>query len=112
MEETEYAFLRSRGLNVVLYDEKGTLGFPRIHASIEIIEPLVFEQDITVHLRLTDVDGKQVVYEFEICDSEETVCVKGQFKAACCRFPDQETPYAVLIPEYVMAALTSDPSIL
>jgi len=48
MEETEYAFLRSRGLSVKLTDEKGIMGFPRLHASVQIDQPLVFDQQLIV----------------------------------------------------------------
>lgn len=105
MEETEYAFLRSRGLCVVLYDERGTMGFPRLNAGIKINHPLVFEQEVRVRLRLTEIDGKQISYEFDILIEGDEIAVQGSFRVACCRFPDSELPYAVLIPQYVMEAL-------
>ena len=108
MEETEYAFLRSRGLCVVLYDERGTMGFPRLTAKIEILSPLVFEQSVTVQLRLVRVDGKQIEYEFSIVDENQDVAVTGMFKLACCRFPDDKPPYAILIPQHVTEALIKD----
>jgi len=108
MEETEYAFLRSRGLCVVLYDDLGTMGFPRLHAQIQIHSPLVFEQDVTVRLRLTKIDGKQIVYEFSIVDELDEVAVEGRFQVACCRFPDHKPPYAILTPEFVMDAILND----
>ena len=60
MEETEYAFLRSRNLSVVLYDERGTLGFPRLCAAVNVNQPLQFEQTVEVRLNLTEIDGKCV----------------------------------------------------
>jgi len=137
MEETEYAFLRSRGLSVVLPDPRGTLGFPRLQASFRIHHPLSFEQTVEIHLRLVELDGKQIVYEFAIVDASEgnrgsgtiateeitakelaeeiltgSSClraplVEGRFVVACCRFPDGQHPYAVLIPVKVMTALES-----
>lgn len=117
MEETEYAFLRSRGLCVVLYDERGTLGFPRLSASLKIHQPLAFEARVTVRLRLTEIDGKQITYEFEIVDENEIVdqtsqplAVEGRFQVACCRFPDDKPPFAILTPDHVIKALTQDES--
>jgi len=110
MEETEYAFLRNRGLCVILRDEKGTMGFPRLNVSLKILQPLVFEQEVTVRLLLVEIDGKQVVYKFEILDHDQDVLVEGSFKVAFCRFPDNEPPFAILIPEFVTAALTGNGS--
>ena len=60
MEETEYAFLRSRGLSVVLTDAKGIMGFPRLEASIDIAHPARFDEELQIELNLIKVDGKQV----------------------------------------------------
>ena len=105
MEETEYAFLRSCNLSVVLYDERGTLGFPRLSVQIKIHRPLQFEQNVQVRLDLTELDGKQILYEFDIVDDQGQSAVTGKFVVACCRFPDGQPPFAVLIPAHVESAL-------
>ncbi len=107
MEETEYAFLRSRGLRVVLNDGKGIIGFPRLTASIEIERPLQFQDSVNVSLSLTAVDGKQVVYDFEIW-RDGLMAASGRFEVACCRFPAGENPYAILTPDFVLEKLTKD----
>ena len=108
MEETEYAFLRSRGLRVVLQDELGTLGFPRLTASLNIHDPLTLGQQAKVKLRLVEIDGKQIVYEFDIVDQSHKIVVEGRFCVACCRFPDDAVPYAILTPQHVMDALQGE----
>ena len=108
MEETEYAFLRSRGLCVVLYDERGTIGFPRLSAEIDVHIPLAFDESVTVRLELTEIDGKQITYQFEITRSSGELAVEGRVRAACCRFPDDKPIYAILIPHHVVNALTRD----
>jgi acyl-CoA thioester hydrolase len=105
MEETEYAFLRSRGLRVVLYDERGTMGFPRLNVQLEIHEPVAFEEQVEVTMRLMDIDGKQISYEFDLVNQAGTIAVGGRFQVACCRFPDRKPPYAILIPNFVTDAL-------
>jgi acyl-CoA thioester hydrolase len=107
MEETEYEFLREHGLSVVLRDENGVMGFPRIHVSLSIIHPLRFEQDVVVDLSLIECDGKQMTFDFAILNDQEQTCVNGQFVVACCRFPDDGPPFAILIPDYVEQSLTS-----
>ena len=106
MEETEYAFLRSRGLSVVLLDERGTMGFPRLSAHLAINSPLEFDQSVNIELSLIEIDGKQLVFEFDILNETGKSAVTGKFVNACCRFPDGQPPFAVLIPEYVVQALS------
>ena len=106
MEETEYAFLRSRGLSVVLTDGKGLMGFPRLATEIEISNPVGFDTELKVQIFLTLVDGKLVSYEFLISDEEDTTVATGKFVVAVCRFPHGEPPYAILTPDYVIEALT------
>ena len=102
LEETEYAFLRSRGLSVVLNDEKGRIGFPRVRTELEIREPLVLDDELVVSLRLGELDGKVIQYRFEaIRVADGALVVVAQFTMACCRFPDAELPYAILVPEWI-----------
>ena len=107
MEETEYAFLRSRNLSVVLTDEKGIMGFPRLSASIELHRSAGFDEDLLVELNLLEIDGKQIVYQFEITLLTGQQVASGQFRVACCRFPNGKPPYAILTPANVVQALTS-----
>ncbi len=112
MEETEYAFLRSRGLSVVLTDDKGILGFPRLSANIEVAHPAHFDDEVMVQLNLLTVDGKQVVYEFTIAGLSADVAnqhiASGLFRVVCCRFPNDDPPYAILTPLNVIDALRGD----
>ena len=107
MEEAEYAFLRSRGLCVVLKDERGTMGFPRISCEIDIVRPLSLGEQVDVSVSLVRTDGKRVVYQFKIIDDSGEVAVTGQFLAALCRFPDGKLPYAILFPPGLTEKLTA-----
>ncbi len=108
MEETEYAFLRGRGLSVVLSDDRGTIGFPRLSAAVEIENPAPFDRAVTTVLKLADSDGKQIVYKFSLTSADQPVAT-GRFVVACCRFPSGELPYAILTPEFVLESLYSQP---
>lgn len=71
MEETEYAFLRSRGLSVSLHDSLGQLGFPRLEVSVELDE---LDHSATAQpgdwletaLSLKPSSGKQLEYGFQL----------------------------------------------
>ena len=105
MEETEYAFLRSRGLRVVLEDGRGVIGFPRLRSDVQIIAPLCLGGVVETTLRLVDVSGKKITYEFDVTQFQQPIAT-GTFEVACCRFPDGEDPYAILIPEFVSERLS------
>ena len=108
MEETEYAFLRSRGLCVVLHDERGTIGFPRLRAQCEVIRPARFDERLWISLELMQADFKTIEYRFEIVDEQAALVALGHFRAACCRFPENAPPYAILTPEHVLDSLLSN----
>ena len=112
MEETEYAFLRSRGLSVVLKDGKGTIGFPRVSVELKVIQPAVLNEQIHTHLELLSVDFKSIQYHFELVNERAELIALGKFQVACCRFPDDKPPYAIIIPDFIMEALqpTSTPA--
>jgi YbgC/YbaW family acyl-CoA thioester hydrolase len=105
MEETEYAFLRSCGLSVVLHDQRGTIGFPRISAELFLENPLRLGELTTIQLSLSEMDGKQITYEFVIHTEQLQLAARGRFVVACCRFPDNQPPYAILIPQFVVDSL-------
>lgn len=112
MEETEYAFLRSRGLSVVLTDDKGVLGFPRLHAQVEVTGAVGFDDWVEIQLSLLKVDGKQIIYGFDVNrmtqQSDLVPVAMGEFRVVCCRFPHADAPYAILTPLNVMAALNGE----
>ena len=107
MEETEYAFLQSRDLRVVLSDSKGIIGFPRTRAEIEVVQPVQFEDHVETELQLGPMDGKQICYEFQIRQNDQ-ITANGKFWVACCRFPAGEPPFAILTPEFVVEKLTGE----
>ena len=107
MEETEYAFLRSRGLSVVLDDGRGVIGFPRVSARATIEIPLTFDDTVEIELDLVKLDGKQIVYNFRIINDGQ-IAATGTFKLACCRFPPDKFPYAILVPDFITSALLNE----
>ena len=98
MEQTEYAFLRSLGLSIVMHDEKGVFGFPRRSTEIEVHQPAQLDDELDIWLRVTECDGVKIGYQFEI-SNRSVVVATGVFSLACCRFPAGEPPRAILIPD-------------
>ncbi len=104
MEETEYAFLRSLGLDVILEDEKGKLGFPRFESHCRYESPARYGHVVDVTLTVSHNDGKRITYDFDLRVGERAVA-KGRLVVVCCRFPLDREPYAIPIPDRVLEAI-------
>ena len=64
MESAEHAFYRSLGLGI--HDRKGgkVIGWPRVAASCEFKAPLRFEDEMEVHLLVTEKGVKSLTHTF------------------------------------------------
>jgi YbgC/YbaW family acyl-CoA thioester hydrolase len=99
MEETEYAFLRSRDLSVVMNDRRGVIGFPRVSSEVQIQTPARFDDELEIGLEVVGNDGVVIDYRFEIIRAADALA-SGRFRVACCRFPPGQPPRAILIPDF------------
>lgn len=104
MEETEHAFLRSRGLSVAFDDDKGKLGFPKLHAECDYKRPTRYEEVMDARAIVRCEDGKSISYDITFRSEQELLC-SGQLRVAFCRFPLGKPPYAIPIPETVLQKL-------
>ena len=101
MEETEYAFLRSLGLSIVMQDETGVVGFPRAATEIEVHCPARLDDELTTWLKVVSNDGIRIEYQFEISRSNDVIAT-GHFRLACCRFQSGKPPRPILIPDFFL----------
>ncbi|MFC1757760.1 acyl-CoA thioesterase [Planctomycetota bacterium] len=125
MEQAEHEFLRQVGKNVVLHDDRGTLGFPKLEAHCEYRHPAVLDAEMVVELIVTSDDHKTIRYEctiYQELDDDRPECepstanaiatkhgnrrllAEGFLRVACCRFPPNEMPFPVPIPDHVLHA--------
>ena len=104
MEETEYAFLRSHGVSVVMRDRHGMMGLPRVAAEIQVHQPAVPGDHLEIQLQITANDGVRIDYRFQVFRHSDRVAT-GTFSVVCCRFPADKPPRAILIPEFLMDIL-------
>lgn len=104
MEEAEHAFLRTKGLSVVLDDDKGKLGFPKMSATCDYKRPARYEEQINVNVVVRCDDGKSVSYDCDFFVGEEKLA-SGNLRVAFCRFPIDKPPYAVLLTDELMHQL-------
>jgi YbgC/YbaW family acyl-CoA thioester hydrolase len=112
MEEAEHGLLRECGLSVVMQDEKGKLGFPKLNVRCVYHHPARYEQLLEVGVTADCQQGKSVRYHCRVTHAGQPVA-EGQIEVAFCRFPaDGSAPYAIPLPDHVLrrfgAALPGD----
>src|SRR5439155_14005997 len=97
MEVAEHEFFRSLGFSVVAARVDPPVGWPRVHAECDYLHPLRFEDEIEIHLLVSEKRSKSLTYAFrfrklnvsppvEVARGSVTVvCVtheRGQMRAA------------------------------
>ena len=107
MESAEVAFLRSRGVSVVLPWEGEHLGFPRVAASCDYLRPARFQDVLDVTVRVARLGRSSVTYAFEFFKGPELLA-RGQITAVFCRMADGH-PQPRELPPAVRALLEQGP---
>ena len=64
MESAEHAFFRSLGISVVTRQVEPPVGWPRVHADCDFLQPLHFEDEIEVRLLVSEKTPKSLSYAF------------------------------------------------
>ncbi len=66
MEAAEHEFFRSLGFSVVTRQVEPPVGWPRVRAVCDFTQPLRFEDEIEVHLLVSEKKSKSLSYQFRI----------------------------------------------
>ena len=83
MEAAETAYLRSLGGSVKLEWEGRAIGFPRVAASCDYLQPAFFEDVLDIEVRIEKIGRKSVTYLFEF-SRDGTPLAKGKVTSVCC----------------------------
>ena len=110
-EVTEHAFLRSLGFTVHGEGEGGTTGWPRVSVSCDYFRPLRFEDEVEIHLLVSEVRNRSLRYQFVFRKVGEEAEVARGAVAAVCATVDKATGKLgpVPIPEALRAKLVAAP---
>ena len=104
MEEAEHALWRSLGLTVA---EPGSeIGWPRIAAALDFRNPLHFEDEFEVRLRIGAVTTRTIAYECTILRAD-TLIASGRMSSICVRRGADGRVRAAEIPTAVVARLNN-----
>src|SRR5687767_4914890 len=64
METAEHGFFRSLGFSVVMNNLNPPVGWPRVHASCDYLQPLHFEDEVEVRMLVAEKKSKLLTYVF------------------------------------------------
>jgi acyl-CoA thioester hydrolase len=65
METAEHAFFRSLGFSIAMGKVDPPLGWPRVHAECDFQAPLYFEDEVEIHLLVSEKRSKSLSYIFK-----------------------------------------------
>ncbi|HZJ17393.1 MAG TPA: thioesterase family protein [Chthoniobacteraceae bacterium] len=112
MEETEHAFFRSLGFSIHEEFDGRTIGWPRVSASCDFSGPLRFEEEVEIHLIVTEVRTRSIRYQFVFRRLPDGLEVARGAVATVCSTVDRLTGKlaAMPIPERIRERLTASMS--
>jgi YbgC/YbaW family acyl-CoA thioester hydrolase len=86
MEIAEHAFFRSLGFSVVTQQVDPPVGWPRVHAECDYQQPLRFEDEVEVHMLVSEKRSKSLSYVFrfrKINVSPPVEVARGSLTVVC-----------------------------
>ena len=102
MEEAEHALWREAGLSIAPLGAE--LAFPRVAASFEYHQPLRFEDECDVHIRITAMSDRSLRYACGIW-RDETRIATGALTVVCVTVREGAPMKAVSIPHPIATRL-------
>jgi acyl-CoA thioester hydrolase len=88
MEAAEHAFFRSLGFSVITRNVDPPVGWPRVHAECDFKSPLFFEDELEVHMLVSEKKSKSLsfVFRFRKLNLEKPIEVaRGTITVVCVR---------------------------
>jgi len=102
MEEAEHALWRDAGLSIAPRD--ADIAFPRVSTSFEYHQPLRFEEEFDVDIRIVAMSQKSIKYSC-VVSRGDTKIATGALTIVCVRTRAGEPMKAVRIPENITSRL-------
>ena len=113
METAEHAFFRSLGLSIVTDKVDPPVGWPRVRAQCDFKAPLHFEDEVEIHLLVSEKKSKALSYTFRFRKLNATPPVevaRGALTVVCVRHKADGTMTACAIPLEVARQIDVAPS--
>ena len=98
VEEAEHALWREAGISIAA--RGGDLGWPRLNAALEFRNPLRFEEEFEVWVRIAALKTRTIEYEFTLVRGKSVIAV-GTMTTICVRRQADGTMRAAEIPSEI-----------
>ena len=101
MESAEHRFFRSIGYSIVTNEIDPPVGWPRVHTSFDFKKPLRFEDEIEIHLLVSELRSKSITYQFrfnKLIGTERELAATGKLTVVCVSRDGNGTMKACDIP--------------
>ena len=102
MEEAEHALWRAAGLSIA--PRNSDLGWPRVSAACEFRNPLRFEEEFEVRVRIAATKTRSIEYEFTIVRGDTVIAV-GTMTSVCVKKSADGSMKATELPADVVSKL-------
>jgi len=104
METAEHAFFRSLGFSVVTDKTEPPVGWPRVHAECDYLQPLRFEDEVEIHMLVSEKKPKALSYVFrfrKLTVSPPVEVARGKLTVVCVTRDDGGEMKATPIPKVI-----------
>ncbi len=104
METAEQGFFRSLGFSVVARQTDPPIGLPRVHAECDYLQPLRFEDEVEIHMLVSEKKSKVLSYLFRIRKlnaSPPMEVARGKVTVVCVKHGADGKMEAVPIPKAI-----------
>jgi acyl-CoA thioester hydrolase len=104
MEAAEHGFFRSLGFSLVSDKTDPPIGWPRVHAECDYLQPLRFEDEVEIHLLVSEMKSKALSYVFRFCKLNATPpleVARGKLTVVCVTHEADGKMKATQIPKAV-----------
>ena len=104
MEAAEHGFFRSLGFSVVSENTDPPIGWPRVHAECDYLQPLRYEDDVEIHLLVSEMKSKALSYFFrfrKLNASPPLEVARGKLTVVCVTHQADGKMRATPIPKAV-----------
>ena len=108
MEAAEHAFLRSLGTSVAGTLEGRSVGWPRVGASCDYLNPARFEDLLDVHLKVVRKGTSSMTYRIEFRRGDVLIA-RGRLSTVFCECAPGQPFRSIPIPGFVADQISESP---
>ena len=99
MEVAEAELFRCLGLSLLWEEGDTRYGFPRVDCQCRFRRAVHFDEEVTIEMRITEIQESRIQYAFTFSTSDETRCASGSMTTAFTRRARGERLEALPVPD-------------